>query len=758
MTQLSSTLIITKLIPTNPTEALFNDGNQTAMEAEIETHSESLRIAVLQCGPKQLIGFLWAQLLISRMGFSGDEPSSEHRTLIDDVMFSLEYVHAVLCSHGELSYGNSTSTEDLSEVLRLASELRQNTILYCMIAAQQMPEGLLGTETRMVAMQALSSWVSIRGHRYQALEFEFFAFVLGPHDDALKAAYGVGAEEVATGIQAAVDATRYGHMQAADLLYREFNTARDLANTEGIELGDAISQIYGTDLTKENAAQNAISKLFFGGICNVSKTSKLPADLLADLTYCPGEENEFFAPGPLRGTPLRRMPGRVKPLISLDGECYACDANFIRDSTYRALQWGLLKRAPSYKQEWLNRQTELTETAFSQIFHKQLADAEVLTSIYYPDPHTGKWVENDVLILLHDVLLQVEVKAGIMPMHSPTVHFERHVRTIQDLVIKAHHQCERFLAYSASAEEVPLYQLVEGVHIEVRRLRLAEYRVILPIGLTVEAFTPFSSMSKRLNEVQPILGKHPFVSMSIDDLFVLSRLLPTSGELIHYLSVRQRMAGMRDVFVFDELDHLGAYLSKNRSDMFYNEKLADGASFLTEVDSCLVVDNYFANPEWQTMPHPKQIFPKILLDFLQSMDVARGSHFLLADSSIRDLGKKGREDMANFMNQILPTLQSHPYRWFMLMLDEEPMMVWLQRSNYTDIAEVHKAKAEAIALFANTSQCTIVFAHIDSNGRFVGGSAKRISAPTQMDTHFPERFAEAQRMGARVIDLSSENL
>lgn len=142
---------------------------------------------------------------------------------------------------------------------------------------------------------------------------------------------------------------------------------------------------------------------------------------------------------------------------------------------------------------------------------------------------------------------------------------------------------------------------------------------------------------------------------------------------------------------------------------------------------------------------------------MQSMDMARGPHFLLADTSIRDLGKKGREDLAHFMSQILPTLQNHPYRWFMLMLDEEPMMVWLQRSNYTDIAEVHKAKAEAVALFANTNHCTIVFAYVDSNGRFVGGSAKRIRAPIQMDTQFPERLAEAQRMGARAIDLSSVN-
>lgn len=41
--------------------------------------------------------------------------------------------------------------------------------------------------------RALSTWVLLRGHRYQVREEGFFRFALAPHDDALKRAYGVGA-------------------------------------------------------------------------------------------------------------------------------------------------------------------------------------------------------------------------------------------------------------------------------------------------------------------------------------------------------------------------------------------------------------------------------------------------------------------------------------------------------------------------------------------------------------------------------------
>lgn len=723
------------------------------MQAEMEALSERLRLAVLACDPKQLIGFLWGQLLMGQLGSHEGDSEATDRTALDDVMFALEYVHAVLSSHAASEHGTSSATEAVTAVLTLAIELRQHALMYCLVAARRMPDGLFGPETGTVAMQAMTSWVTIRGHRYQGMEAEFFEFVLEPHDAAFRSAYGVGAKEIACGIQAAVNATRYGHMHAAEALEREAGAAYDLAEAEEIELSEAIRRIHGEDPVRQKAARDAIEALLFGGICNVTKSSGLPHDLLADLSYAPGEETEFFGEGPLRGTPLRRMPGRVKPLVALDDGHYTCDANFMRDSAYRALQWALLRRLPQYRQEWTDRQTALTEGAFPRIFSRQLAGAEVLTSVYYPDPDTGEWVENDVLILQNDVLLQLEVKAGVMPMHSPEVFFERHVRSIQDLVVKAHHQCERFLRYAASREEVPIYQLVGGRHVEVRRLRLASYRVVVPIGLTVEAFTPFSAMSKRLPDARPILGKYPFVSMSIDDLFVLTRFLPTTGELMHYLSVRQGVAGVQEAFVFDELDHLGSYVHNNRADMFYAEQLADGASWLTHADACAPVDDYFANPDWAEQEPPRQTFPPLLKSFLFAIDASKGPRYLEADAAVRDMSKEGREDMARHMSELLPTLREHPFRWFML-LGDEPLMVWLQRERYVDVVGVHQAKAEAVALVENSPRCKVLMAFVKEDGSFSGGWAKYVAAPKETSANYASRLADAQRMDARSVALT----
>ncbi len=186
----------------------------------------------------------------------------------------------------------------------------------------------------------------------------------------------------------------------------------------------------------------------------------------------------------------------------------------------------------------------MSEAAFADILNAQLPGAKILQEVYYKDPASKKWSENDTLILIEDVLFLVEAKAGAAATITfPALDFGRHAQSVQDLVIKAYKQCERFFNYLNSADEVPLYHLVDGRYVECARVRHADYRVMVPIGLTVESFSPFSAFCKELPQVEPLLGKNAFVSLSIDDLFVLRRLLATPGEFAHYMEVRQAFCG-----------------------------------------------------------------------------------------------------------------------------------------------------------------------------------------------------------------------
>lgn len=197
-------------------------------------------------------------------------------------------------------------------------------------------------------------------------------------------------------------------------------------------------------------------------------------------------------------------------------------------------------------------------------------------------------------------------------------------------------------------------------------------------GLTVENFSPFSTMCKELPEVQPLLGKHPFISMSIDDLFVLSKFLPTTGEFFHYLEVRQVVAGIKNGNLFDELDHLGAYIKNNRFDMLLQEQFANGATMVTLDSFSDIVDKYFEKENWQGTPPPCQGYPVEVKSVLSALDRTRSGNWLLADSLIRNLSGEARSDLADILKKLYGSHVNQPWRRFLLG-GYFPILFWLHR-------------------------------------------------------------------------------
>jgi hypothetical protein len=254
-------------------------------------------------------------------------------------------------------------------------------------------------------------------------------------------------------------------------------------------------------------------------------------------------------------------------------------------------------------------------------------------------------------------------------------------------------------------------------------------------------------MSKRLPEMAPILGKYPFVSMSVDDLFVLTRFLPTTGGLLHYLSVRQRVSGQPNAAFIDELDHLGRYITQNRIDIVNDEHFSEGASLILHAGASDVVDAYFMDPEWQRHAPPHQPFPPAVERLLKSIDSTRGSRFLHADSAIRDLSGAARDRLAALLEKLSPSVDERPYRWGMLGgNDEDATLVWVQRADYADVRGDMLAKAEAAALAMRVPHCTALVVYVGKAGGFQGGWAAEVPAPPAGALRRVDREREAQEM------------
>lgn len=720
------------------------------LRLEMEALASKIRDLVLTQAPVQLLGYLLAQFHMANM-FSADEDQRPDKTVIQKFQLALEYVHAVWSCHTDLADESTPLDEAVTaELFETLDQMEAATMMYCMASSAPDLNSDHGRQSTETEFQAKSTWALIRGHRYQVLEREFFAYVLEPHVDALRQAYGMEPNDIADGIQNIADAFRTGFSNAAERMFERIEQAYELVEQTGDDLETVLEKLQSDEPGYSAEMSGNLRDIFFGGVCNLSRHSSLSEPILEDLSYLPGENDKFYAAGELAGTPMRTLPARVKPGIKLGSEFYTADGQFIRDSAYRAIQWGLWKRLP-YRDEWLKRQALVVEKAYPRIFASQLDGSKTYGSAYYRDVQTGDWVETDLLILLEDVLFVIEAKAGAMPMQSPATNFTSHERVIQDLIVKAYRQCRRFLDYLISQTEVPVFNLVDGSYVEIARLRRDAFRRIFPIGLTVEAFTPFSAMAKELAEVQPILGRHPFISMSVDDLFVLNRFLPTTGQLTHYLDVRQQVAGLAKALLFDETDHLGAYIQKNRfdDDIRAQLKQADRVTWDAFSD---IVDRHFEGPDWETKPVPTQDFPEPFQRIFAALDRHRPAGWLAMDARLRDYGSEGRDNLARFVTELEPTLTEHPRRRFQLG-EEDPIQIWLCRAGAFPSQQEMQFQAEAGCLVVGATKMDILVLVYESTGQIGGAACATYKAPSMLRSDYAELQAEAQRQRGRMRAL-----
>lgn len=367
-------------------------------------------------------------------------------------------------------------------------------------------------------------------------------------------------------------------------------------------------------------------------------------------------------------------------------------------------------------------------------------------------------MENDLLVRIDDALLLVEAKSGAAAtVASPATDFDRHSRSIYDLIVKAYDQCRRFLQYLASADEVPIFKREASRYVEIDRIRLADFRLVLPMGLTVESFSPYASLAKLFPGAGPILGHHPFVSLSIDDLFVLRRFLPTAGELLHYLEVRQAVAGIPEAILFDEMDHLGAYLTKNRFDWTLRSQLNENTELICWDGQSEAIDNYFADGEFAEKPPPMQGYPEEGKQLLEALATTKEKGWLAVASHIRNFGEESRNSFSDILAQVRTSLSQQVSRYFQIG-DDPPLFLWLQRTGYVPDMNMLRAKARAGAIMAGHSRTLTVLAYVTPSGTYSRVVPVPLDIPAKGTREYDVLQGEVSRMSGRKYSMASEAL
>ena len=713
------------------------------LREELERMSSLVCDLILAQPPKQLLGYVWSTHSINILNEKSEqgEDYRPYKVMIDKLQFILEYMHAVWSCNSKLTdEGAELDRSKIAKLYSVLEELRNTTMHYCMMKSMALVDTTGQTHMGDISFLAMMTWVNLRGRRYQVLEEEFLGFVLKPHDKALRETYGMGADAIAGELQAIANSMRTGLFDAMEWITKSM---------KALPKGDSTEVNITAEIALEGGS--AFDDLLNGGICNLSKHTVLTLPLLQDLSFLPGENKEFLADGEFKGTPLRTMPALVRPCIRLGAEYFATDGQFVRDVAYRTIQRGLLERNPMYKQEWTRRQQHLIEMAFRTIFSKQFKDAVVFHSVFFKDSTTDHWVETDLVVVMEDVLLIVEAKAGVMAMHSPATDFDRHMGTVERLIVGAYKQCKRFVEYMGSSSTVPIYELCDGNYLKISDIRLCDFRKVLPVGLTVESLAPFSSCVRQLEGITPLIGKHAFMSMSVDDLLLLNRFLPTTGELIHYLEVRQAAGAVPDTILFDEMEYLGAYIVRNRFDTDLKKQQTETSLVLWN-SYADVVDKYFEGEELGKEPVPQQKYPAELEAVLRVLEKKRPMAWLEMDSAIRNLNGEQRENLSKGIAALKNTLKRHRHRR-MLMFNGMPIQVWVCKTGLEPSERMLCHHAEVACIIANAVTTRVLRLSYNKNKKIRNVDCRSYTHPARERKDYAVLKREALTERARSMSI-----
>eukprot|EP01035_Chromulina_nebulosa_P004120 gene4120-5620_t len=139
----------------------------------MEAAAARIQDLIVAMPPHDLLGYIYAQRIMKAMAVQRaaqekqevDDPDDQ----INEIQFLLEYVHAVLASNvapTEMKFNEA----QCAELFELGKKLREQAMLFAMVTSADTKDDTFGRDTAYIEFHAKSTWVSLRGNRYQVLE------------------------------------------------------------------------------------------------------------------------------------------------------------------------------------------------------------------------------------------------------------------------------------------------------------------------------------------------------------------------------------------------------------------------------------------------------------------------------------------------------------------------------------------------------------------------------------------------------------
>ncbi len=177
-------------------------------------------------------------------------------------------------------------------------------------------------------------------------------------------------------------------------------------------------------------------------------------------------------------------------------------------------------------------------------------------NLYY-DLDSGEKCETDGLISYNNTLFIIEAKGHRLSTKAKSGNFQRTLYHLNDLIGEATIQGKRTADFIKS-REIAEFRTKKNERYSLNRRQFDDY---ITIGLTLEPIGNLTPLMKVSNDLD-YFSEHEFPwIVSIYDLIVFADHLEMPVQFLHYLKRRKRFLEIQNMYVFEEIDLLGYYLT-----------------------------------------------------------------------------------------------------------------------------------------------------------------------------------------------------
>lgn len=575
-------------------------------------------VAVLP--PRELLFRAWLDRLVMLREIQTD---LEMGSAEIDAARRIEYLQSVIAGTPPAhAIQKSVSDADWARLTGLIDELRTTQQLYALATAMASTERDAETDGRGEELRWLMPMLGMdsRGKNYPVHWEQYYRDILTPFNDLVRETWGLSSDELIRGL---MDVHR---MQGSELpaalvaasRFRALQIAVDKQGTPKLE-SSQIDDLQG--LSEQDVV--LVNRLSNFDLFDLASTTALSHALLDDLSWSPGEDQEFFSQSEMAGWPLLDWPTFTRPFIKIDDRHYCFDDSIIPDRILTSLERAIQRKAPNRVQHWGDLQSSAAEALTLQYIERLLPGASVYPNVYYVLDDTP--YETDGIVIFDGHLLVVEVKGGSYPPPSTVLDFEDHVQFVRKRLEKPVAQASRVQKALDRYGSLELRDTAAMGAEPIAVIQRTDVDEVSLIAVTLEPMTEFASQIEHLERIGIGIELPPAWVVSLDDLRLCNAIFDNPLIFMHYLHHRLRGGAYRQLLVNDELNHLGLYVDHNMYREYAEEVVTEAeASMFVPINAREVIDRHFMQYA-PGDPHPPCLRQEMPALFEAVIDALAGS-------------------------------------------------------------------------------------------------------------------------------------